>query len=488
MKGCKHSWTVSRQRVHISKGVPPILRISAFMHEHGHPELSKKLNDKIPKMVDEMWERVRAFIRGEAAADTTEAIRSPRWEKSAGKASWSEHQNGSRNRSHKRGEGRNMGTCAPYARREGFTPLMKTPKEILAMDNVNFPPPPPMVGTPEKRNMNKFCDYHQDRGHNTNDCYHLKKQIEEAVASGRLAHLVKDIRQGGQKGKGSAKGKEKVINMVRSQGYRKRPYERVEHWMDNAITFPSVPRYQLMNCPVVVEAMIEGFRVRRIHVDGGSSSEVMYEHCFRSLSYRTRSRLRESRIPLVGFSGEVSYPMGVIDLEVTMGECGKTRTVIMEFAVVKSLSPYNALLGRMGMRSLGAVASTIHLMMKFPTSNGITTISTTRETLREYRQIEEAQDLSRHARVTDPTPMQTSLEVANPRLSLAPMETHPRRPGKEPMQLDGTEGRRQLDKGRRLPKSSVEEKIVINDNYPEQLVTIGGGMSAECRYALIHTL
>ncbi|GKE94261.1 hypothetical protein Tco_1579116, partial [Tanacetum coccineum] len=148
-----------------------------------------------------------------------------------------------------------------------------------------------------------------------------------------------------------------------------------------------------------------------------------------------RSRLRESRIPLVGFSGEVSYPMGVIDLEVTMGECGKTRTVIIEFAVV-----------------------------------------------------EEAQDLSRHARVTDPTPMQTSLEVANPRLSLAPMETHPRRPGKEPMQLDGTEGRRQLDKGRRLPKSSVEEKIVINDNYPEQLVTIEGGLSAEYRHALLHTL
>ncbi|GJR50210.1 reverse transcriptase domain-containing protein [Tanacetum coccineum] len=402
------------------KGVPPVLRISTFMHGHGHPELSKKLNDKIPKMVDEMWERVRAFIRGEVVVDITEAIRSPRWEKSAGKASWPEHQNVSRNRSHRRGEGRNMGTCAPYTRREGFTPLMKTSKEILAMDNVNFPPPPPM--------------------------------IEEAVASGRLAHLVKDIRQGGQKGKGSAKGKEKIINLMRSQGYRKRPYERVEHWIDNAITFSSVPRYQLVNYPVVVEAMIEGFRVRRIHVDGG----------------------------------KVSYPMGVIDLEVTMEECGKTQTVIMEFAVVKSPSPYNALLGRTGMRSLGVVASTIHSMMKFPTSNGITTISTTRETLTECRQIKEAQDLSRHAQVTDPTPMQTSSEVVNPRLSFAPVETRPRRPGKEPMQLDGTEGRQQLDKGRRLPKSSVEEKIVINDNYP--LVTIGGGLSAECRHAMIHIL
>ncbi|GKG36851.1 hypothetical protein Tco_0447024, partial [Tanacetum coccineum] len=81
MKGFKHSWTV--------------LRISAFMHGHGHLELAKNLNDKIPKIVNEIWERVRAFIRGEMVADTTEVIRSPRWEKSA---------DGSRNRSHRRGK------------------------------------------------------------------------------------------------------------------------------------------------------------------------------------------------------------------------------------------------------------------------------------------------------------------------------------------------------------------------------------------------
>ncbi|GJS13673.1 reverse transcriptase domain-containing protein [Tanacetum coccineum] len=367
------------------KGVPPVLRISAFMHGHGHPELAKKLNDKILKTVDEMWERVRAFIRGETAADTTEAIRSPRWEKSVGKASWLEGQNG-----------------------EGFTPLTKTPKEILAMDNVNFPLPPPMVGTLKKRNMNNG----------------LKKVVSS--------------------------GERYQARRLKEQGLSQRKREGYQH----------VPRYQLMNCPVVVEAMIEGFRVRRIHVDGGRSSEVM------------RSQ----------------FPMGVIDLEVTMGECRKTRIVIIEFAVVKSSSPYNTLLGRTGMRSLGAVAPTIHSMIKFPTSNGIATISTTRETLREYRQIEEAQDLSQHARVMDPTPVQTSSEVINPRVSLALVETRPRRPGKEPMQLDDMEERRQLDKNRKPPKSGAEEKIVINDYYPEQLVTIRGGLFAECRHALIHTL
>ncbi|GKC41929.1 hypothetical protein Tco_1059651 [Tanacetum coccineum] len=63
------------------KGVPPVLRISAFMHSHGNPELAKKLNDKIPKTVDEMFKRVRAFIRGEVAAGSAEMVRPSQWDK-----------------------------------------------------------------------------------------------------------------------------------------------------------------------------------------------------------------------------------------------------------------------------------------------------------------------------------------------------------------------------------------------------------------------
>ncbi|GJQ89766.1 retrovirus-related pol polyprotein from transposon TNT 1-94 [Tanacetum coccineum] len=44
----------------------------AFMYGHGHPNLAKKLNDKIPKTVDEMFERVRGFIKGEVAARSAE--------------------------------------------------------------------------------------------------------------------------------------------------------------------------------------------------------------------------------------------------------------------------------------------------------------------------------------------------------------------------------------------------------------------------------
>nr|GEW41208.1 RNA-directed DNA polymerase like [Tanacetum cinerariifolium] len=101
----------------------------------------------------------------------------------------------------------------------------KTPKEILAMESVSFPPPSPLLGTPEKQNLGKFCDYHGDRGHNTNDCYHLKRQIEDVVPSRKLDHLVKDIYWRNQRGMGLGKRHAKVMNMTTTERNRKRPHE-----------------------------------------------------------------------------------------------------------------------------------------------------------------------------------------------------------------------------------------------------------------------
>nr|GEU43356.1 reverse transcriptase domain-containing protein [Tanacetum cinerariifolium] len=70
------------------KGVPLVLRMSSFMHGHGHPELAKKFNEKIPKKVDEMFERVRAFIREEVVARSAEMVR-PSQEDKANKRSCS---------------------------------------------------------------------------------------------------------------------------------------------------------------------------------------------------------------------------------------------------------------------------------------------------------------------------------------------------------------------------------------------------------------
>ncbi|GJR49403.1 putative reverse transcriptase domain-containing protein [Tanacetum coccineum] len=182
------------------------------------------------------------------------------------------------------------------------------------MESVNFLPPPPLIGTLEKQNLNKLCDYHGDKGHNTNDCYHLKKHIEEVVTSRKLAYLVKDIRQGNQRNRGQGQGNVKAINMVGLAGNHKRPYEMEGPRLKKKIAFPEIPQNSLTDAPVILEGTIEGFRVRRIYVDGGSSSDIMYEHYFKSFGAGTKSRLWKSNAPLVGFldRGNVKFIEGSI--------------------------------------------------------------------------------------------------------------------------------------------------------------------------------
>ncbi|GJW29453.1 reverse transcriptase domain-containing protein [Tanacetum coccineum] len=320
------------------KGVPPVLRIPAFMHGHGYLELAKKLNDKIPKTLDEMFKRVRAFIRGEVATRSAEMVRPSQGDKGYIHLAWTGGPEKARNRGGPREAQRNMGVYTPYPRKDTFTLLIKTPKEILAMESVSFPELPPLIGTPEKQNLNKFCYYHGDRGHNTNDCYQLKKQIEEVVASGKLAHL-----------------------------------------------------NQLTDEPIILEGIIEANQIRRILVECGSSSEIMYEHCFRGLNVNIRLRLKRCKASMVGFSGETYHPLGVKDLRVTMGRAGRNKTVLMKFAIIKCPSPYNVIIGRTGMRSLRAVGSTIYSMIKFPTNQEIVTMETSREALRECKHLERVQ-------------------------------------------------------------------------------------------------
>ncbi|GKB45415.1 hypothetical protein Tco_0896168, partial [Tanacetum coccineum] len=49
----------------------------------------------------------------------------------------------------------------------------------------------------------------------------------------------------------------------------------------------------------------------------------------------------------------------------------------MNFMIVRSMSPYNGIIGRSGIREIQAVPSTAHRMLKFPVDGGIVTIRST---------------------------------------------------------------------------------------------------------------
>nr|GEW82284.1 hypothetical protein [Tanacetum cinerariifolium] len=158
----------------------------------------------------------------------------------------------------------------------GFESLQKQPKEIMATEpQLQLPPCPSTVGTPRKENIDRYCDYHGKKGHYTNDCHMLKKQLKAALESGKLNHIIKDVRQrGSTRGRTVAnnRGRCKVINMVwENTNYRKRKTRnaQAEAWMDASITFPSVLPYEVSNDPLIIEAEVEEYLVKRVFVDQG---------------------------------------------------------------------------------------------------------------------------------------------------------------------------------------------------------------------------
>ena len=50
--------------------------------------------------------------------------------------------------------------------------------------------PNKMVGNPEKRNCNLYCQYHRDHGHTTKDCRSLWDHLDKLVREGKLKQLL----------------------------------------------------------------------------------------------------------------------------------------------------------------------------------------------------------------------------------------------------------------------------------------------------------
>ncbi|GKD85086.1 reverse transcriptase domain-containing protein [Tanacetum coccineum] len=179
---------------------------------------------------------------------------------------------------------------------------------------------------------------------------------------------------------------------VRSLKDKKRKArEATKKWMNAPITFPLVSTKDVSDEPLIVEAKVEEYLVRRIYVDGGASVEVKFEHCFENLSLEIKARLKETQTDLVGFARETTKPLGKIELEVCFGSEGLCQRTIMKFTVIRSPSPYNVILGRTNLKALRAIPSTIHSIMKFPTLSGIATLVTRSEIISECWRLEKKQ-------------------------------------------------------------------------------------------------
>ncbi|XP_052209289.1 uncharacterized protein LOC127812798 [Diospyros lotus] len=93
-----------------------------------------------------------------------------------------------------------------------YIPINASRAEILlALEDKNYLwHPPPLRSPPNTRSKNKYCRFHRDHGHDTEDCIQLKEEIQELINRGYLRDFV------GQEGMSSGRVDSKSKNRKRS--------------------------------------------------------------------------------------------------------------------------------------------------------------------------------------------------------------------------------------------------------------------------------
>ena len=132
------------------------------------------------------------------------------------------------------------------------------------------------------------------------------------------------------------------------------------------------------NDVLVVTARISSCLVKRVMVDQGSGANVMYLDLLKGLGLRNQD-LSKYDTPSVVFDGRVVISEGQISFLVNM----KGKEVMVAFIVVNSFSPYTAIQGRPWIHAMGAVPSTLHVKVKFPTEQGIAIVRGSQQVARQ---------------------------------------------------------------------------------------------------------
>ena len=162
-----------------------------------------------------------------------------------------------------------------------------------------------MKGDPNKCNRNKYCRFHRDHGHDTDECFDLKQQIKNLIRQGKLRNFIRQDHKdeklkgkleesswpplgeikviiGGTSIRQSSKSRKtylKVVQNVQLSGqsprtrvtdeqaitFKDKDVERVHHPHDNAI---------------VITLLIANYTTRRMLVDNGSSADILYYSAF----------------------------------------------------------------------------------------------------------------------------------------------------------------------------------------------------------------
>ncbi|GKV17243.1 hypothetical protein SLEP1_g27774 [Rubroshorea leprosula] len=359
--------------------------------------------------------------------------------------------------------------------------------------------PTPLQSLPTSRDHTRYCDFHQDHGHTTEECHSLKSELESLARKGMLneyiqnRNLPKFVKEQGQaQGSRAPNNRDgvgyqqappplpppsRVIHMITggpeaggtSSKQQKLYVREVKHhntaqkrkideedWKNQSLTFTSADFEGVVtpyNDPLVTSVIINNCEVQRALIDTGSAPDIMYYHCFESLGLDP-ALLQKYDGPIYGFNNQPVPVEGVLRLNVAFGSGRTYVTPSVRFLVVRMPSSFNLVIGRPTLTEIRAIVSPPHLCMKFPTPMGVATLRGN-------------QEAARHCYMTSVTRSRRNKEIV-PSLELP----HSEAPNTQ--QVMGVElpDNRPEDDPRATPVEEVEE-VQLDDNDPSKKTQIG---------------
>ncbi|KAM1777701.1 hypothetical protein ACFX11_044327 [Malus domestica] len=278
-------------------------------------------------------------------------------------------------------------------RYETYTPLNATCASIYPSIAYLIPKPKPrQPDYKSTKNTGVFCCYHEYNGHDGEKCIILRDHIEALARDGKidqfLLHPPRDNRNQRQvnviysisgdtpmseSSNRAMKNSERTLRLghqvfhvedIRGGKYQKPNWDPICFYPEEerGIIYPH-------NDPLIVEAHIANFDVKRILIDTSASVNIMFAEAFKALNV-AEHLLDRSISPLISFSGDIVQPLGSIHLPLTIGTGPYTATITTNFLVVNCPTAYNVIFGCTCINDLKAMVSTHMLLMKFPTPFG----------------------------------------------------------------------------------------------------------------------
>ncbi|RDX67052.1 hypothetical protein CR513_54114, partial [Mucuna pruriens] len=261
-------------------------------------------------------------------------------------------------------------------------------------------------------NRQEWCEFNREYGHSTEECRTLQEQIERLIQEGHLGQYIlgrsektpTSLRSTKNKSRGesSREGRDDTRHEERQRERSRSPQRKDTRHRGVTTTIASggtnttetnpsrrqkahdvlvvrgkenvTPTLVIMfserdiryepprqNELMVISVVMTEYKVERVLVDLGSSTNILYCSTYKKLGLQPTDFE-----PCSGKLYSFVTIKGVIELETKFGKRSHTRIIQVLYTVVDVEASYNIIMGRPALNKLGVIVSTLHLCMKYP--------------------------------------------------------------------------------------------------------------------------